>query len=105
VRNSSRVPKSCSGSVIREIQCENHVISAFILTDILLLCSYFFGIYLFSRDEAEYLSKLADQVSGAFGLFLDSLISLAFEEFARNFELQASCKIRILKIFRKGHSI
>ncbi len=46
----------------RTIQCEEHVISAFILTDILLIASYFFGIYLFSREEAEYLSKLADQV-------------------------------------------
>ena len=58
--NSSNLVNSCSE--VREIQCENHVISAFILTDILLLSSYFFGVYLFSRDEAEYLSKLADQV-------------------------------------------
>lgn len=38
------------------------MISAFVLTDILLLSSYFFGLYLFSREETEYLSNLASKV-------------------------------------------
>lgn len=46
----------------RVIQCEEHVISAFVLTDILLLSSYCFGVYLFSREETEYLSNLASKV-------------------------------------------
>ncbi len=47
---------------VQVITCEEHVISAFILTDMLLFASYFFGLYLFSREETEYLSNLASKV-------------------------------------------
>jgi hypothetical protein len=48
---------------VRAITCEDHAISAFVLTDFLLLASYAFGVYLFSREETEYLSNLASKVS------------------------------------------
>ena len=44
------------------ITCSMHLISSFILTDLLLLASYLFGLVLFSRDETEYLSNLAERV-------------------------------------------
>lgn len=50
------------GNDIRVITCEMHIISSFILLDILLLASYLFGLYLFSRGETEYLSNLAEKV-------------------------------------------
>ena len=50
------------GDNIRVITCDMHIISSFILLDILLLASYFFGLYLFSRGETEYLSNLAEKV-------------------------------------------
>ena len=49
---------------VRLINCERHIISSFILLDILLLASYIFGLYLFSRGETEYLSNLAEKVRG-----------------------------------------
>ena len=45
------------------ISCREHLISSFVLLDILLLASYLFGIYLFSRGETEYLSNLASKVA------------------------------------------
>ena len=56
-----------SNGEVRAITCEEHVISAFILTDCLLLASYLFGLYLFSREETEYLSNLASKVSPSNG--------------------------------------
>ena len=47
---------------IREIMCKDHVISSFVFFDILLLFTYWFGLYLFSRGETEYLSNLAEKV-------------------------------------------
>ena len=58
VFNSSYAPNQ----TIRVINCERHIISSFILLDILLLASYLFGLYLFSRGETEYLSNLAEKV-------------------------------------------
>ncbi|KAL5500494.1 hypothetical protein EMCRGX_G012066 [Ephydatia muelleri] len=44
------------------ICCKQHIISAFAVPDFLLIASYLFGIYLFSRAETEYLSNLAAKV-------------------------------------------
>ena len=44
------------------ICCKKHIISAFAVPDFLLIASYLFGIYLFSRSETEYLSNLAAKV-------------------------------------------
>ncbi len=46
---------------MRVIMCQDHIISSYILPDLLLLASYFFGLYLFSKGETEYLSNLADR--------------------------------------------
>jgi hypothetical protein len=46
----------------REITCSDHVISSFVFFDLLLLFTYWFGLYLFSRGETEYLSNLAEKV-------------------------------------------
>ena len=56
-----------NATLFRVITCEDHVISAFLLTDILLLASYIFGLYLFSREETEYLSNLASKVGAVLG--------------------------------------
>ena len=45
----------------RAIMCQKHVISLHVVTDLLLIFSYLFGIYLFSKKETEYLSNLADK--------------------------------------------
>ncbi len=45
------------------IRCSDNIISALILPDIVLLLAYFFGVYLFSKGETEYLSRLASHVS------------------------------------------
>ncbi|CAI8049368.1 hypothetical protein GBAR_LOCUS27194 [Geodia barretti] len=47
---------------VREIVCTEHVISSFVFFDLLLLVTYWFGLYLFSRGETEYLSNLAEKV-------------------------------------------
>ena len=44
------------------ISCKEHIISSLIITDMILLVSYFFGVYLFSKGETEYLFRLAGQV-------------------------------------------
>eukprot|EP00731_Ephydatia_muelleri_P011568 Em0006g462a len=44
------------------ICCKQHIVSAFAVPDFLLIASYLFGIYLFSRAETEYLSNLAAKV-------------------------------------------
>ncbi|XP_064402067.1 uncharacterized protein LOC135347884 [Halichondria panicea] len=44
------------------IRCSDNIISALILPDIVLLLAYFFGVYLFSKGETEYLSRLASHV-------------------------------------------
>ena len=49
---------------VREIVCTEHVISSFVFFDLLLLVTYWFGLYLFSRGETEYLSNLAEKVRG-----------------------------------------
>lgn len=61
-----RMNRTIGGEVkdVRALTCEEHVISAFVLTDFLLIASYLFGLYLFSREETEYLSNLASKVSG-----------------------------------------
>ena len=46
----------------REITCSEHLISSFILSDLLLIITYLFGLYVFSRGETEYLSNLAGKV-------------------------------------------
>ena len=43
--------------------CEENLISTLILTDMVLLANYFFGIFLFSKGETEYLFRLACHVS------------------------------------------
>ena len=47
------------------VMCNRHIISNFVLPDLLLLASYLFGLYLFSKDETEYLSNLAEKVGVA----------------------------------------
>ena len=42
--------------------CEENLISTLILTDMVLLANYFFGIFLFSKGETEYLFRLACHV-------------------------------------------
>ena len=45
----------------RAISCQEHIITLHVVTDLLIIGSYLFGIYLFSRRETEYLSNLADK--------------------------------------------
>ncbi|KAL5500390.1 hypothetical protein EMCRGX_G011943 [Ephydatia muelleri] len=45
---------------VDRVCCHNHIVTAFIVPDFLILTSYLFGIYLFSHAETEYLSKLAE---------------------------------------------
>ena len=54
-----------NGSVVdfqRVVECKEHAISSFLPGDLLLIFTYWFGLYLFSRGETEYLSNLADKV-------------------------------------------
>lgn len=43
------------------ITCQEHLISLHVVRDLLLLASYLFGIYLFTRRESEYLYNLVDR--------------------------------------------
>ena len=58
--NTTQAPLS---PAFRDIHCEEHVISSFILLDIVVLVTYFYGVYLFARGETEYLFGLASHVS------------------------------------------
>lgn len=50
---------SSSSKVVR---CEEHLLSSFILPDILILATYSFGIFVFVRGESDYLFGLASHV-------------------------------------------
>ena len=47
----------------KAISCEQHVISSLLLLNIVVLATYFYGVYLFVRGESEYLFVLASHVS------------------------------------------
>ena len=44
------------------ISCQKHIITRYIVNDILIIMAYLFGVFcLFSNNETEYLSNLADK--------------------------------------------
>jgi len=53
-----------TGSPQRNITCHKHVVSSLVLLDLVVIAAYFFGVYLFTRGETEYLFGLASHVSG-----------------------------------------
>lgn len=58
-KNGNGTPLAPDFKIIR---CEEHIISRLILTNILILATYFYGIYLFVKGETDYLFGLADHV-------------------------------------------
>ena len=42
--------------------CSANEVASFIIFDILILLTYWFGVVLFSRDEKEYMFNLAEKV-------------------------------------------
>ena len=51
------------GAIQRNITCHKHVVSSLLLLDLVVIAAYFFGVYLFTRGETEYLFGLASHVS------------------------------------------
>lgn len=47
---------------VDRVCCQRHIVTAFVVPDLLILISYVFGVYLFSSAETEHLSKLAEEV-------------------------------------------
>ena len=47
----------------REVKCTDHLISTFVLLELLVWVTYWFGVFLFSRQETEYLITLAEKVA------------------------------------------
>jgi len=55
--------KKHANSTIVSILCSNNLVSSYIILDFLVLISYLYGLYLFSKSETEYLLRLAENVS------------------------------------------
>ena len=51
---------------IYEIQCEKHILTSFIIPDILLFLSFVYGLYIFRWVQTEQLSTLTETVSLSF---------------------------------------
>ena len=49
-----------------KILCNNNIVSSYIVLDILIVASYFYCLYLFSKSETEYLLRLAENVSNIY---------------------------------------
>lgn len=60
--NGTDLPPFTLAPSIRIITCEEHIISSLLLLDIVVVATYFFGVYLFVRGESEYLFGLASHV-------------------------------------------
>ena len=58
------MPVTSSNKTIEVIRCNVSVVSIFVIPDLLLLTTYFYGIYLFWSGQ-EYLQNLAGQVGVA----------------------------------------
>ncbi len=71
--NETSTGTMATPSVVRYITCHEHVISSLILLDFVVIAAYFFGVYLFSRGETEYLFGLASHVSGVVGVAMHAL--------------------------------
>ena len=48
------------------VGCSEHVVTALVIPDLLLLAAYLFGVYLFRYGEPEHLQTLMETVSLAF---------------------------------------
>ena len=55
--------KKLKNSSTTMIMCSNNVVSSYIILDVLIVVSYFYCLYLFSKSETEYLLRLAENVS------------------------------------------
>ena len=61
--SSSNTTSSTESPAVRAIMCHEHIVSSLLLHDLVVIAAYFFGVYLFSRGETEYLFGLASHVS------------------------------------------
>ena len=53
----------------REISCHAHLLSKFILDDVLIIIVYLYGIYLFSFGETEYMYKITAKVINIINIY------------------------------------
>ena len=54
---------STSNESYYDITCSKHMITSFIIPQILLLCAFVYGLYIFRRAQTEHLSTLTEAVS------------------------------------------
>ena len=59
-------PSQPNITVLYEIQCELHILTTFVIPDILLFLSFAYGLYIFRWKQTEQLSTLTETVGTIF---------------------------------------
>ena len=63
-------------TITYEIQCEKHILTTFVIPDVLLFLSFVYGLYIFRWVQTEQLSTLTETVSHLKALVLKYCIDI-----------------------------
>ena len=55
-------PSTSNVTAIYEIECQRHILTTFVIPDILLFLSFAYGLYIFRWKQTEQLSTLTETV-------------------------------------------